>query len=149
MELIRQYMKIPKPEPINLEKPTPAEPPPKPIPHIGWRYEDQAPHEDEFEYRVRKKADRANFYFLFSAMLLLATNISAGIIRLIGDTNLGFPIGFIPLPLVLWTYFVATQKKKDLANAITGRSLRRQQTALGQALENANAESRGTTTVRR
>jgi hypothetical protein len=81
----------------------------------GTRYEGQSPHESGKAFMLRRKKEFWFFWYLISALILLAVNITVGITNVVADAIIP-PIGFIPLPFLIWTVIAmnrASDKHKE------------------------------------
>lgn len=89
--------------------------PKKPTPEFGFRYEGQGPDDTPNEHFIRLSKERWRTAFLFIGIILLAVNITVGICNIKGF-EMPFPVGFIPLPFLIWTLMMGNKRTNQLAN---------------------------------
>ena len=115
---------------IVPERPIPPEP----------RYEGQHPDDTQEEHLVRMRRNNWNFAMACFSMVLLSVNIVFGILSAF-DYSIGFPVGFLPLPLVIWAYIKKSRYDSKLRNM---KRERETEEIMKQSINRI-----GTTTVRR
>ncbi len=89
------------------------EAPQKPKPS-GLRYEGQRPDDTMEEHEVRNKMMGWNFMMLISSLLVFVTNVAVAIFRIAFDYEFSFPIGVIPLPLLIYTLIMRQKRSNEL-----------------------------------
>lgn len=104
------------------------------------RYEGQRDDDTQEEHLVRMKRDNWNFAMACFSLVLLSVNIVFGVLSAF-DYSIGFPVGFIPLPLVIWAYFKKSKYESKLRNM---KRERETEEIMKQSINRI-----GTTTVRR
>lgn len=134
--------KIAKEEAIRIEREGKMIVPKRPIPEFGIQYERQDPDDTLDEHLVRQSLQRWRTGLLLSGALTLAVNIGVGICNL-KDIDLSFPIGFLPMPLLIWTIIMGNKRSTELDKLKRIKDNKKLEELLH------TARDRGTTTVRR
>lgn len=114
--------------------------PEHPRPSGSVRYEGQHPDDTKEEHLVRMKRDNWNFAMACFSLVLLSVNIVFGVLSAF-DYSIGFPVGFIPLPLVIWAFIKKSKYESKLRNM---KRERETEEIMKQSINRI-----GTTTVRR
>lgn len=82
-------------------------------PTFGVRYEGQHPDDTQEEHLVRMSEERWKFGFLLSAIAVLVFNLVVFGFS-VKEVEIGFPIGFIPVPFLIWTLTMKNKKSTQL-----------------------------------
>ncbi len=90
-----------------------TETPQKPNPSAP-RYEGQRPEDTMEEHEVRNKMMGWNSMMLISSFLVVVTNVAVAISRIAFDYEFSFPIGVIPLPLLICTLIMRQMRSDEL-----------------------------------
>lgn len=99
--------------PIPRDMSFPDSPPPPPKPKLTFRYEGQRDDDTHEEHLARMSYQRWKFLFMASCLLILGINISVAICNA-GGVEIGFPIGFIPFPFIVLTWWMWKKKHHKL-----------------------------------